>query len=204
VPIVAVLIILVALAVLLRRLHRLEQRIERKVAVNYPIELEVRADGRLDLDDHVLAALDIVVAAVHSGLRQDRARLTHRAVSAIGHPLVDVLAHPTGRIVGGRPGGDFDMDNLYAEAVRTGTVLEIDGDPARLDLRDVQARAAVAAGCMLSIDSDAHSVEALENAYYGVGTAQRAWLPPQRVLNALSLEAMLGRLKRSRSGGGSL
>jgi DNA polymerase (family 10) len=162
------------------------------------IELEVRADGSLDLDDDVLAALDIVVAAVHSGLRQDRATLTHRAVSAIGHPLVDVLAHPTGRMLGHRPGGDFDMDALYAESARTGTVLEIDGDPARLDLRDVQARAALAAGCTLSIDSDAHSIEGLENVYFGIGTAQRAWAPPERVFNALPLQEMLNRLKRNR------
>ena len=164
------------------------------------IELEVRADGSLDLDNAVLATLEIVVAAVHSGLRQDRATLTQRAVSAIRHRLVDVLAHPTGRILGRRPGGDFDLDTLYAEAARTGTVLEIDGDPARLDLRDVQARAAIAAGCTLSIDSDAHSIEGLGNVHYGIGTGQRAWVPPQRVLNVLPLEAMLGRLKRNRGG----
>jgi DNA polymerase (family 10) len=92
------------------------------------------------------------------------------------------------------------MDVLYAEAARTGTVLEIDGDPERLDLRDVQARAALAASCALSIDSDAHSIEGLGNVYYGVGTAQRAWVPPERVLNALPLQSMLGRLERHRSG----
>jgi len=120
------------------------------------------------------------------------------AVSASRHPLVGILAHPTGRIVGGRLGGDFDMDTLYTEAAKNGTVLEIDGDPGRLDLRDVHARAALAAGCTLSIDSDAHSVEGLENVYYGIGTAQRAWVPPDRVLNTLSLQVMLSRLKRNR------
>jgi DNA polymerase (family 10) len=161
------------------------------------IELEVRADGSLDLDDETLGALDIVVASVHSGLRQDRATLTQRAVSAIRHPLVDVLGHPTGRMLGRRPGGDFDMEALYAEAARTGTVLEIDGDPARLDLNDVHARAALAAGCTLSIDSDAHSVEGLGNVYFGIGTAQRAWAPPERVLNARPLEEMVSQLKRN-------
>ena len=161
-------------------------------------ELEVRADGSLDYDDEVLASLDIVIASVHSQLQQDRERVTSRAVAAIRHPLVDILAHPTGRIVGGRAGGDFDMETLYAEAARTGTVLEIDGDPGRLDLRDVHARAALAAGCMLSIDSDAHSVEGLANIYYGAGTAQRAWVPPDRVLNALPLQEMLARLKRAK------
>src|SRR5262249_25525756 len=116
------------------------------------VELEVRGDGRLDLPDNVLAELDLVVAAVHSGLGQDGERLTARAVAALRHPLVDVLAHPTGRLLGGRAGGDFDLETLYAEAARTGTALEIDGDPARLDLRDVHARAAVAAGCLVSVD----------------------------------------------------
>ncbi|CAA9574694.1 MAG: DNA polymerase X family [uncultured Thermomicrobiales bacterium] len=163
------------------------------------IELEVRGDGRLDLDDDTLAALDLVVAAVHSGLRQGRERVTERALAAIRHPLVDVLAHPTGRIVGGRAGGDFDLVALYAEAARTGTALEIDADPARLDLRDVHARAAVAAGCTLTVDSDAHVPGGLANASFGVGVAQRAWVPPDRVLNTLPLDALLGRLKRNRS-----
>jgi DNA polymerase (family 10) len=164
------------------------------------VELEVKADGSLDLPDDVLAELDIVVAAVHTGLGQERERLTERALAAIRHPLVDVLAHPTGRIVGGRPGGDFDLDRLYAEAAATGTVLEIDGDPGRMDLRDIHARAAVAAGCTLSVDSDAHTAEGLANQTYGVGIAQRAWVPPDRVLNTLPLDEWLGRLKRNRKG----
>jgi DNA polymerase (family 10) len=155
------------------------------------IELEVRADGSLDLPDNVLAELDLVVAAIHTGLRQGRERLTVRALSAIRHPLVDVLAHPTGRIVGGRPGGDFDMEVLYVEAAKTGTVLEIDGGPSRMDLRDEHAKAAIAAGCSLSVDSDAHSVGGLENLLYGVGVAQRAWVPPERVLNTLPLDGLL-------------
>jgi len=101
-------------------------------------------------------------------------------------------------MVGGRAGGDFDLDALYAEAARTGVALEIDGDPARLDLRDVHARAAIVAGCTLSIDSDAHAVEALANVEYGVGVAQRAWVPPDRVLNTLPLDKLLPRLRRHR------
>jgi DNA polymerase (family X) len=163
------------------------------------VELEVRADGSLDLPDEVLGELDIVVASVHTGLGQDRERLTARALSAIGHPLVDVLAHPTGRIVSGRSGGDFDMDALYAEAAKSGTVLEIDGDPSRMDLRDEHARLAIAAGCTLSVESDAHSVGGLENLLNGVGVAQRAWVPPEGVLNTLPLEGLLARLEETRS-----
>jgi DNA polymerase (family 10) len=162
------------------------------------IEMEVRSDGSLDLEDETLAALDLVIAAVHSGLRTGREKVTERALAAIRHPLVDILAHPTGRIVGGRQGGDFDMEALYTEAASTGTVLEIDGDPARLDLRDIHARGAAEAGCTLSIDSDAHSIEGLGNVFYGIGTAQRAWVGPDQVLNTRPLEAMLARLKRNR------
>lgn len=160
-------------------------------------EVEVRADGSLDFPDDVLAELDLVIAAVHTGLRQGRARLTERALAAIRHPLVDILAHPTGRLIGEREGGDFDLDALYAEAARSGTVLEIDGDPARLDLRDVHARAAVAAGCALHIASDAHSIGGLGNTEYGVGVAQRAWVSPDRVLNTFPLDALLARRKRA-------
>jgi DNA polymerase (family 10) len=191
------------------RLREQRQEIDRVNAELAPfrvlqgVELEVRADGSLDLPDEVLDELDLVVASVHTGLRQDGERLTARALSAIRHSLVDVLAHPTGRIVGGRSGGDFDVDALYAEAAKTGTVLEIDGDPSRMDLRDEHARAAIAAGCSLSVDSDAHSVGALGNLLYGVGVAQRAWVPPERVLNILPLEGLLARLEKTRSRKGS-
>lgn len=154
-------------------------------------EVEVRADGRLDFPDHVLASLDLVIAAIHSSLRQSRERLTERALTVLHHPLVDLLAHPTGRLIGDRAGGDFDMAALYAAAAATGTVLEIDGDPARLDLRDTHAQAAIAAGCLLSIDSDAHQPAGLDNIAFGVITAQRAWVTPDKVLNTRSLQELL-------------
>ncbi|MDQ3856578.1 MAG: DNA polymerase/3'-5' exonuclease PolX [Chloroflexota bacterium] len=162
------------------------------------VELEVRGDGSLDLPDETLAALDIVVASVHTGLRQGRERVTSRALAAVRHPLVDVLAHPTGRLVGRRAGGDFDMEALIAEALRTGTALEINSDPARLDLRDVDARPAAEAGCLLSIDSDAHSTEGLGNVFYGAALASRARVRQEQVLNTLPLNAMLSTLKRNR------
>jgi DNA polymerase (family X) len=186
------------------RLREQGQEIDRVNAELAPfrvlrgVELEVRADGSLDLPDGVIGELDLVVASVHTGLGQDGERLTARALSAMRHPLVDVLAHPTGRIIGGRTGGGFDMGALYAEAAKTGTVLEIDGDPSRMDLRDEHARAAIAAGCTLSVDSDAHSVGGLENLLYGVGVAQRAWVPPECVLNTLPLEGLLARLEETR------
>jgi DNA polymerase (family 10) len=165
--------------------------------VLHGVEVEVRGDGRLDLPDDVLAELDWVNASVHNGLRQERERLTERALAAIRHPLVDVLSHPTGRIVGGRAGGDFDLEAIFTEAARTGTALEINADPARLDLRDVHARAAVAAGCDITIGSDAHDIPGLDNAFYGIGVAQRAWIAAARVLNTLPLDDLLARRKRN-------
>ncbi len=163
-------------------------------------EVEVRGDGSLDLPDEVLATLDWVTASVHSNLRTGRERVTARALAAIEHPLVDVLAHPTGRIVGGRAGGDFDMEALFAAAATTGTALEINADPARLDLRDTHAAAAVAAGCSLTIGSDAHDTPGLTNArVYGVAVAQRAWVPADRILTTMPVDDLLARRKRSRA-----
>ncbi len=162
------------------------------------IELEVLGDGTLDLPDETLAELDLVIASVHSGLRKSREVVTSRALAAIRHPLVDILAHPTGRLVGGRPGGDFNMEVLVQEAARTGTVLEIDSEPARLDLRDTHVRLALDAGCSLSIDSDAHSTGGLSTVHFGAGVATRAMATPDRILNTLPLVEMLAALKRNR------
>ena len=169
------------------------------ITVLQGIEVEVKADGSLDLPDDALARLDLVIAAIHTALNQDRDKLTARALTAIRHPLVDIIAHPTGRLVGSRAGGDFDMDAIYAAAAENGTVLEIDGDPSRMDLRDTHARAALAAGCTLSIDSDAHAPDGLANQIYGVGVAQRAWATKDRILNTRSLAEMKRRLKGNRN-----
>ncbi|ACZ41991.1 PHP domain protein [Thermobaculum terrenum ATCC BAA-798] len=163
------------------------------------IEMEVLSDGSMDLPEEVLRDLDLVIASVHSGLRQGREKVTSRALAAIRHPLVDILAHPTGRIIGSREGGDFDLETIFREAARTGTILEVDGDPNRLDLRDVNAQEAVDSGCLISISSDAHSIEGLYNMEYGVGTAARGWIRPQDVINTRPLDEMLKLLKRNRS-----
>ena len=121
-------------------------------------ELEVRADGALDYEDDLLARFDLVVASVHVARRQSRAELTRRTLNAIRSPHVDVIAHPSGRKIGQRDDLDLDWDAVYAEAARTGTALEMNGSPHRLDLAVERARRAVAVGCLLSIDSDAHDI----------------------------------------------
>jgi DNA polymerase (family 10) len=156
-------------------------------------ELEIRADGALDFDDEVLAAFDVVVAALHQGRRQPRDQLTQRVMGAIRSPHVDVIAHPAGRMLGERARNDLDLawDELFAAAAETGTLLEIDGSDHRLDLAPERARRAVEAGCQLTIDSDAHRTEELAGIRWGVAQARRAWVEPAVVANTWSRDALL-------------
>ncbi len=154
-------------------------------------ELEIRADGALDFEDDVLAAFDLVVASLHVSRRQPRADLTRRTLNAIRSPHVDVIAHPAGRMLGGRDDLDLDWDQVYAEAARTGTALEINGSPHRLDLAAERARRAVADGCVLSIDSDAHKTDELDYVRWGISQARRAWVRAEDVLNTRDRDALL-------------
>jgi DNA polymerase (family 10) len=154
-------------------------------------ELEVRADGALDFDDELLASFDLVVASVHVARRQARDELTRRTLNAIRSPHVDVIAHPSGRMIQTRDDLDLDWDAVYREAARTGTALEINGSPHRLDLADERARRAIELGCVLSIDSDAHKIAELDFVRWGVSQARRAWVEPRSVLNARSRSELL-------------
>jgi DNA polymerase (family 10) len=159
-------------------------------------ELEIRADGRLDYDDELLATFDLVVASLHVGRRQTRAELTSRTLNAIRNPHVDVIAHPSGRMIGTRDDLDLDWDAVYAEAARTGTVLEMNGSPHRLDLAVERARHAVELGCLIAIDSDAHRTAEFEHLEWGVSQARRAWVEPAVVLNTQSRADLLAYVRR--------
>ncbi len=154
-------------------------------------ELEIRADGRLDYEDDLLARFDLVVASVHVARRQSRAELTRRTLNAIRSPHVDVVAHPSGRKIGERDDLDLDWEVIYAEAARTGTVLEMNGSPPRLDLAVERARRAIEVGCLVSIDSDAHDIAELDFVRWGISQARRAWITAESVLNTRSREALL-------------
>ena len=132
-----------------------------------------------------------MVASVHVGRRQPKAQLTERTLTAIRSPHVDVIAHPSGRKIGERPDLDLDWDLVYAEAARTGTALEMNGSPPRLDLAVERARRAVGMGCLLSIDSDAHDIHELDYVRWGISQARRAWVGPEAVVNTRSREDLL-------------
>ncbi len=154
-------------------------------------EVDIRADGSLDYDDAILAELDVVVASVHSAFSQSRDAMTARLLRAIENPYVNIIGHPTGRNVETFAGYDFDHDAVFAAAARTGTALEIDGQPSRLDLPSPLARRAREFGVTFTCDSDAHGVAQLENVAYAVGQARRAWVSSAEVLNARPLEEVL-------------
>jgi DNA polymerase (family 10) len=154
-------------------------------------EVEIKADGSLDLPDDVLSQLDVVVASVHSGLRQERERFTSRLISAMRNPHVDVIGHPLGRILGQREASAVDMDRVMAVALETGTILEVNAIPDRLDLDDAHIRRAVAMGVRLAVNSDAHHAEGLAAMEYGVATARRGWAAARDVVNTLPLNELL-------------
>jgi DNA polymerase (family X) len=154
-------------------------------------EVEVDRDGNLDFEDEVLAALDIVIASTHTGLRQSRDHLTARLIRVLQNPNVDIVAHPSGRLLEQREGGDFDWDKIFPIAARTGTALEINADPARLDLSAELARRALDAGCLLTINCDAHRPESFGNIEYGVAVARRAGATPDRILNCWPLKRIV-------------
>ncbi|MGH2511235.1 MAG: DNA polymerase/3'-5' exonuclease PolX [Candidatus Limnocylindrales bacterium] len=154
-------------------------------------ELEIRSDATLDYPDDLLGRYDVVVASVHVGRGQPREQLTRRVLAAIRSPHVDVIAHPAGRKVQGRPDLDLDWDAIFAEAARTGTALEMNGSDHRLDLTDQRARRAVGLGCLLALDSDAHRIEEFHHLGWAVSQARRAWVESRVVLNTRSRADLL-------------
>jgi len=161
-------------------------------------EVDILADGSLDYDDELLAKLDLVVASPHVALRQDPAKATRRLLQAIRHPLVHIIGHPTGRIINRREGLSPDMPKLVEAARECDTALEINANPLRLDLRDTHVRLAVDAGCLISIDTDAHRAEDFDLLRYGVLTARRGRLGPDQCVNAWTAKKLHAWLESKR------
>jgi DNA polymerase (family X) len=147
-------------------------------------EVDILVDGRLDYDDDLLAKLDIVVASPHASLKQDSQTATKRLLSAIRHPLVHIIGHPTGRYINKREGLTLDLPAVIDAAVKHNTALEINSNHMRLDLRDTHVRAVVEAGGVIAVNTDAHSADDFDELRYGVVTARRGWLTAKQCINA--------------------
>ena len=158
-------------------------------------EVNIRKDGTLDIADEILAKLDVVGISVHSNFKMTKKDMTARIVKAMSNPHVDILFHPTGRLIAKREAYQVDMDEIIATAKKTGTILEINAFPERLDLADSNIKKAVEAGCKMAIDSDAHSISHLGYLRYGIAQARRGWAEQQDIINTYPLEEMLSLLK---------
>jgi len=176
-------------------IKQLDQRLDG-IHIFCGMEVDIRADGSLDMPQELLAELDIVTAAVHSAMNQSQEQMTRRIIRAIENPDVDVLAHPTCRLLPGREPVAVDMEAVFQAAVRTNTALEINAMPSRLDLKDIHAYRARELGVKLVINTDAHSTEHLEFMRFGVGVARRGWCQAQDILNTRPLEEVITYLRK--------
>jgi DNA polymerase (family 10) len=181
------------------RIRALEARLG-DIALLHGAELNIGGDGTLDYDDEFLNGFDVLVASVHDRLDQPRDLLTARLIAACEHPSVNVIGHPTGRRIGSRAAGDVDLEALYRAAARTGTALEVNGSPHRLDLGDEQVRLAHQFGVMFSFGSDSHGPGHLANMRFAVATAGRGWTTPDRVINTLPTGELRQFLAKGRPG----
>ncbi len=174
-------------------LRSMKERTDIKVL--HGSEVDIRSDGSLDYPDHLLAELDIVVASVHSSLGQDSEHMTARIIAAMNNPHVTIIGHPTGRLLGSREAAEVDMEALFKAALETGTAMEINSAPERLDLKDTHIMRAQQLGVPLVISTDSHSHTHLDKMRFGVASARRGWCEPKHILNTLPAEEFLGYIR---------
>ncbi|MDY6862193.1 MAG: DNA polymerase/3'-5' exonuclease PolX [Thermodesulfobacteriota bacterium] len=158
-------------------------------------EVDIRIDGTLDYPEEVLAKLDLVIASIHSGFRRSKSEQTGRIIKAMKSPNVHIIGHLTGRLLGEREGYEVDLDEILKTAVKTGTAVEINAYPQRLDLNDIGCRRAKELGAKVVINSDAHVLNQLDYMEFGVSVARRGWLEKEDILNTLDLNSFLKTIK---------
>jgi DNA polymerase (family X) len=178
----------------IKKIHAANERVPG-IRLLAGIEVDIKKDGSLDLDDEVLAQLDVVVASVHSYMNLERAEMTERLLAAVENPYTQILGHPTGRLVLRRDPFDYDMEKVFDAAAKHGVTVECDGYPERLDLRDVHLRMAKQRGAKIVISTDSHATKQLTFMKYGVTTARRGWIEKKDVINTLPLEEFLAALR---------
>ena len=181
-----------------RRVREISSRLEG-ITLLAGIECDIRADGSMDLADDCLAELDVVVASVHSAFNQEQPQMTDRMLRAISNPFVDIIGHPTGRILLRRDPYKLDMNQLIDGAAQAGVALEINCQVDRLDLPDVHAKAARDRGVKIVISTDSHGTGGFRMMKWGVQVGRRAWLTKEDVLNTRSVEDFRAALRRNRS-----
>ncbi len=159
-------------------------------------EVDINPDGTIALEDKFLAKFDMVLGAIHSNFKMPRAEMTRRLVEAMENPHVDIISHPTGRVIHKRVGYELDMEEIFRAAARTGTILEINAYPDRLDLNDVNIRRAIEKGVKLSIGTDSHSKNQLHNLDLGIAQARRGWAEKGDIANCMEAEELLEFLKK--------
>jgi DNA polymerase (family 10) len=159
-------------------------------------EVDVLKNGKLDLDNEVLAQLDVVLVSIHSYMTLERAEMTERILAAIENPYTQIIGHPTGRLVLRRDAYAYDMERILDSARANGVVMEANASPERLDLKDVHLRMAKERGAKIVISTDAHTTRGLQAMRYGVQMARRGWIEKKDVINALSLENLLAALRK--------
>ena len=177
-------------------IKKIQKQLGDSILVLHASEVEIKADGSLDYPDDFLATLDLVLASMHTSLRQPREKVTERVIKAIRNPHVDIIGHPTGRLFPDREGADLDMEAVLKAAAETGVAMEINAHPARLDLDDIYARRARELGIPISLNTDAHSEEDMDLRFYGVAVARRAWLTKNDVINCWPTKKLLDWLKK--------
>ncbi len=178
----------------IQKIHAAQKRVPG-IRLLAGMEVDILKDGRLDLDDEVLAQLDVVVVSVHSYMNLERAAMTDRILAAVENPYTQIIAHPTGRLVIRRDPFDYDMEKIFAAAAKHGAALECNAYPDRLDLKDVHLRKAVDLGAKIVISTDSHACANLRFMKYGVLTARRGWVEKKDVINTLPLDAFLASLR---------
>lgn len=181
----------------IREIQKLNKRL-KGFRVLAGIEVDILKDGTLDYSDELLKQLDFVVAAIHSGFKQSREQITERIVKACENRWVDVIAHPTGRLLGERAPYEVDLDKVIKVAKQTGTFLEINAYPKRLDLNDIHSRKAKEGGVKISIGTDAHTLDQLDYMTIALTAARRGWLEKKDVLNTLPVDRLLKKVKRNK------
>jgi DNA polymerase (family 10) len=160
------------------------------------LELEIDFEGNLPINDNILDEVDLVVASIHSDLRHDFFEMTDRMINAIENPYVNIISHPTGRRIQEQQEYELNLDLILETAHDTGTLMEINSQPNRLDLRDIYIKKATSIGCQLVVNSDAHHIHEMKNMQLGVATARRGWVRREDILNTMGLNDVLKALSK--------